>query len=53
MDLQARVDVNCERKDGLMDGRTDGNRTPMSHAAKASETKRVEYSRYEVYNVCI
>ena len=36
MDMQARVDVNCERKDG----RTE-NRTPMSHTAKAGATKTV------------
>ena len=35
MDLKARVDVNCERKDGLTE-----NRTPMSHTAKAGATKK-------------
>ena len=46
MDVNARVDVNCGRKDGRMDGRTNGltdrrteNRTPMSHLAKAGATK--------------
>ena len=34
MDLNARVDVNCERKDG----RTE-NPTPISHLAKAGATK--------------
>ena len=34
MDLNARVDVNCGRKDG----RTE-NRTPISHLAKAGATK--------------
>ena len=34
MDLKARVDVHCERKDG----RTE-NRTPMSHTAKAGATE--------------
>ena len=34
MDLNARVDVNCGRKDG----RTE-NRTPISHFAKAGATK--------------
>ena len=36
MDLNARVDVNCGRKDGLMD-----NRTPILHLAKAGATKTV------------
>lgn len=27
MDLKARVDVNCERKDGKTDGQTDGQKT--------------------------
>ena len=27
MDLKARVDVNCERKDGKTDGQTDGRKT--------------------------
>ena len=35
MDLNARVDINCGRKDG----RTK-NRTPISHLAKAGATKR-------------
>ena len=43
MDLNARVDVNCGRKDGRTDGRTDRqtdkNRTPISHLAKAGATK--------------
>ena len=34
MDLNARVDVNCGRKDGRME-----NRTPISHLAKAGATK--------------
>ena len=34
MDLNARVDVNCGRKDGRMDGQTE-NRMPISHLAKA------------------
>ena len=34
MDLNARVDVNCERKDGLTDGLTE-NWKPISHIAKA------------------
>ena len=34
MDLNARADVNCGRKDG----RTE-NRTPISHLAKAGATK--------------
>ena len=38
MDLNARVDVNCGRKDGLMDGQME-NRTPISHLAKAGATK--------------
>ena len=38
MDLNARVDVNCGRKDGRTDGRTE-NRTPISHLAKAGATK--------------
>ena len=38
MDLNARVDVNCGRKDGRMDGLTE-NRTPISHLAKAGATK--------------
>ena len=42
MDLNARVDVNCGRKDAQTDGLTDGrteNRTPISHLAKAGATK--------------
>ena len=39
MDLNARVDVNCGRKDG----RTE-NRTPISHLAKAGATKTVRNS---------
>ena len=35
MDLNARVDVNCGRKDG----RTE-NRKPISHLAKAGATKK-------------
>ena len=27
MNLKARVDVNCERKDGRTDGRPDGRKT--------------------------
>ena len=38
MDFNARVDVNCGRKDGLTDERTE-NRTPISHLAKAGSTK--------------
>ena len=38
MDLNARVDVNCGRKDGQTDGPTE-NRTPISHLAKAGATK--------------
>ena len=38
MDLNARVDVNCGRKDGWTEVRTD-NRTPISHLAKAGATK--------------
>ena len=34
MDLNARVDVNCGRKDGRIE-----NRTPISHLAKAGATK--------------
>ena len=34
MNLNAKVDVNCGRKDG----RTE-NRTPISHLAKAGATK--------------
>ena len=47
MDLNARVDVNCGRKDGRTDGLTDGrteNRTPISHLAKAGATKMTIYS---------
>ena len=42
MDLNARIDVNCGRKDERMDGLTDGrkeNRTPISHLATAGATK--------------
>ena len=42
MDLNARVDVDCGRKDGLTDGWTDGqtkNQTPISHLDKAGATK--------------
>ena len=38
MDLNARVDVNCGRKDGRMDGQTE-NRMPISHLAKVGATK--------------
>ena len=38
MDLNARVDVNCGRKDRRTDGLTE-NRTPISHLAEASATK--------------
>ena len=41
MDLNARVDVNCGRKDGRTDGLAEGrteNRTPISHLAKAGAT---------------
>ena len=42
MDLNARVDVNCGRKDRRTDGLTDGrteNWTPISHLAKTGATK--------------
>ena len=42
MDLNAKVDVNCGRKDGLKDGWTDRhteNWMPISHLAKAGATK--------------
>ena len=39
MDLNARVDINCGRKDGRTDLRTE-NRTPLSHHAKAGATKK-------------
>ena len=41
MDLKARVNVNCKRKDGRMNGWPDKTeyRTPMSHTAKAGATK--------------
>ena len=41
MDLNARVEVNCRRKDGRTDGLKDGqteNRMPISHLAKAGLT---------------
>ena len=41
MDLNARVHVNCGRKDGRTDGRTDrrtDGRTPISHFAKIDAT---------------
>ena len=41
MDLNARVDVNCGRKDGRTDGRTE-DRTPISHLVKAGATKMRE-----------
>ena len=37
MDLNARVNVHCGRKDGRTDGLTE-NRTPISHLAKADAT---------------
>ena len=37
MDLKARVDVNCEQKDGQTE-----NRTPMVHTAKVGVTKITE-----------
>ena len=49
MDLKARVDVNCERKDGMMDGRTDENRTPMSHAAKAEKGWNTPDMKFTMY----
>ena len=45
MDLNARVDVNCGRKDERTDGQTYGrteNQTPISHLAKAGATKSDE-----------
>ena len=44
MDIHARVDVNCGRKDGRTNGQTDGrteNRAPISHLAKAGATINV------------
>ena len=35
MDLKARVDINCKRKDGWTE-----NQTPMLHTAKAGATKK-------------
>ena len=44
MDLNARVDINCEQPDRCMDGRTDvlmdRKRTPVSHPAGAGATKK-------------
>ena len=42
MDLNARVDVNCGRKDG----RTE-NRTPISHLAKAVATIKQVRQKHE------
>ena len=42
MDLKARVDVNCERKEA--DGQTE-NRAPMSHSAKAGAKINVDQGR--------
>ena len=42
MGLNARVGVNCGRKESRTDGRIDGrteNRTPLSHLVKAGATK--------------
>ena len=42
--LNARVDVNCKRKDARTDGRTDGrteNHKPISHLAEAGATETV------------
>ena len=39
MDLNARVDVNCGRKDIPPDGQTE-TWTPILHLAKAGETKK-------------
>ena len=42
MELKARVNVNCEPKDGRKDGRPDGRTeklTTMSHTAKVGATK--------------
>ena len=51
MDLNARVDVHCGRKDRRMDRWTE-NRTPISHLAKAVATKIVHESfskNYQIY----
>ena len=48
MDLKARVDVNCEQKDGQME-----NRTPMSHTAKAGATKMFPYYHIMFQNRCL
>ena len=46
MDLKARVNVNCELKDGRTDGLAEGqpDTYPMSHTSKAGATKMVIYS---------
>ena len=41
MDLNARVDVNCGRKDGRMDGLTDGKPDAYIAPALAGATKRI------------
>ena len=38
MDFNARVDINCERKDRLTEGWTE-NPMAISHLAKAGATK--------------
>ena len=52
MVLNARVDVNCGRKDGRTDGRKDGrtdgrteNRTLISHLAKAGAISKIHGCR--------
>ena len=42
MDLNARVDINCGRKEGRTDGWTK-NRMPISHLAKAGATKMSKF----------
>ena len=51
MDLNARVDVNCGRKDGQTDGQTE-NQTPISHLAKAGATNNHYFSYVFVVPAC-
>ena len=44
MDLKARVDVNCGRRDGLTE-----NRTHMPHTAKADATMRTAFALQNLY----
>ena len=47
MDLNARVEVNCERKDGQTE-----NRMPILHLAKADVTKKKKKEKKKGKSCC-